>query len=107
MHENGRDKNSPFCRLSDLEWDDHRSEIQVITENNKKCAEILDKIYNDMLNVFMGKEIVPADVARTLLAEQRDSYKIVIRSLCWTFGVIIVVLIGVKSLFPLLFNGAG
>lgn len=71
----------------------------------KAISETLDEIKEGLLNAVLGKEIVPIGVTQTLLAEQRSSYVTIIKTLCWAFGTILVVLIGLKYLAPNIIGG--
>jgi hypothetical protein len=71
----------------------------------KAISETLDEIKTGLLNAILGKEIVPIGVTQTLLTDQRNSYLTIIKTLCWAFGTILVVLIGLKYLAPNIIGG--
>ena len=71
----------------------------------KAISETLDEIKEGLLSAVLGKEIVPIGITQTLLTDQRNSYLTIIKTLCWAFGTILVVLIGLKYLAPNIIGG--
>ena len=66
----------------------------------KDISEALLSIKTDLMDVVIGKNVIPVDVAKTMIEEQRKAYTTVIRLLSWTFGIIILGLMGMKYLAP-------
>ena len=66
----------------------------------KDISEALTSIKTDLIDVVIGKNVIPVDVAKTMIEEQRKAYTTVIRLLSWTFGIIILGLMGMKYLAP-------
>jgi hypothetical protein len=66
----------------------------------KDISEALLSIKTDLIDVVIGKNVIPVDVAKTMIEEQRKAYTTVIRLLSWTFGIIILGLMGMKYLAP-------
>lgn len=71
----------------------------------KTISETLEDIKEGLLQAVLGKDIVPIGVTQTLLKDQRDSYLTIIKTLCWAFGTVLVVVIGLKYLAPHLLGG--
>lgn len=90
----------------------------------EKKLDILNGTMNDQLTTLVKtlidsaneKNHVPLDVARTMLIAQQQTYDNVVkgqqviykwyfRMLCWTFGVTLVAVTGVRIVFPHWFNG--
>lgn len=71
----------------------------------KTISDTLEEIKTGLLNAVLGKEIVPLSITQALLDGQRKSYVSIIKTLCWAFGSILLVIIGLKYLAPHLLGG--
>lgn len=66
----------------------------------KTISETLVEIKTGLLEAVLGKDIVPMKITTTLLDSQAESYRRIIKLLCWAFGSILVVIIGLKYAAP-------
>lgn len=82
---------------------DHAHLRRISSSNEMICNTLVD-IKTSLINAVIGKDIVPVGVAKSMIEEQRKAYITIIRTLCWVFGVIITVLVGLKMLAPQWFH---
>jgi len=82
---------------------DHQH-LRRISASNEVICSTLQEIRQSLINAVLGKEIVPVGVATRMIEEQRKAYVTIIKTLCWVFGVITSVLVGLKLLAPQWFN---
>lgn len=81
--------------------------IGLVHQDTKYLKDIhaaLVSIKTELIDVVIGKNMVPIDVARTMIEEQRKTYTTIIRLICWVFGTMILVLTGLKYLAPQILN---
>ena len=67
----------------------------------------LDSGFNEVaqeLKQMRTEGNLPVSVVQSLINSNNDTYKTIIKIMCWTFGTIIVALIGLKLVFPTLFG---
>lgn len=77
--------------------------MNLVHDDTKYLKEINDTLLSmkhDLIDVVIGKNVIPVSVAQTMIEEQRKAYTTVIRLLSWTFGIIILGLMGMKYLAP-------
>ena len=66
----------------------------------KDIAIVLKEMKTDFVNAIIGKEQIPKDMANEMLKGQRQTFLLVIRTICWSFATITAVLVGLKAIFP-------
>lgn len=83
---------------------DDMKHLATISTTLATTSGTLSEIKAGLLNAVLGKDIVPVGVTQTLLSDQRKSYITIIKTLCWAFSVIIVILSGLRYVAPHLFG---
>ena len=109
------------CLFDSSEWFKHREDIkeahvkihnctemlnsiQASTDSWKRIACAMEEMKEGVMNKALGKDEVPIDVVREMMTQQQKAYLSIIKMMSVIFGLIILVLIGLKYLSPHLFT---
>jgi hypothetical protein len=79
-------------------------EFQSLTNALGQKLDVGFKEVADELKIMREQGNIPVGVMQSIITSNNDTYRTIIRILCWTFGSIIVALIGLKLVFPTLFG---
>lgn len=109
-----------FLTQFSSEWPEHRKEIidaiKKINEMHVAIADIgrdtkhlsklegihgaLQEVKDCLIHVLSGKDVISTDTAKEMLQAQQKTYAAIITSLCKVFGVIFIVVIGLRIFLP-------
>lgn len=119
---NGKTKWDTFL---DDEWPTHRKEVKdamlkinemhagiAAIQRDTKHLPILDTvattlidIKDNLIEVLRGKNVVDVETVKDMLKAQQSTYTTTISTICKIFGLIIIILVGMKVLAPHWFGG--
>jgi len=98
-----------YRRESDIanrKIDEMHTSIALITTDTKHLHKLEDisqslkEVNSCLMTVLSGKDIISTETAKEMLTAQQKTYSGIITSLCKIFGLIIVILVGVRILAP-------
>jgi hypothetical protein len=93
-------------RVAHSKVDEMHQAIKLMREDTKHLTKLdaisttLREMKDGLIEVVSGKNVIDTNTAKEMLTAQQDTYVKLIATICKVFGVIILVLIGLKFFLP-------
>lgn len=79
-------------------------EFQGLTATLGNKLDVGFKEVSDELKIMREQGNLPVSVVQSMINSNNDTYRSIIKMLCWAFGAIVIGLIGTRLAFPNIFG---